>query len=393
MAILGYGKQLRICLAQKKAKKEDLNPDILKKYLGGVGYGAKILFDELNAGIDPLGPENKIVLATGPLTSNRIPGGGSIEVCFKSPLTNGWGESRSGSDFGPDMRKTGYDFVIIEGKSTEPIYLVLTDEKIEFKSAEHLLGKTVKEKTDMIRKTEGDEKLSVMCIGPGGENKVLFATIMCDDRAAGRCGGGAVMGSKNLLGIAVKGNQKVTLADTERVNAAIKEGIKAIRENPDSAEFRKHGTVGDIPTCDSMGDWPTKNWQSNSWGKGEELYNHFFNQNLKQSRGCYTGCPIGCSRVAKVDSGTYKTPEHDGCEYESISAFTAFVLNEDMDCAVYSTYLCNQYGIDTISAGGVIAFALECYENGLITKEDCNGLELKWGNAKVLPELVKKKLL
>ncbi len=390
MSIKGYGKQLRIYLGEKKSRKEQLDERVMRQYLGGVGYGARLLFDELDEKTDPLGPENKLLFATGLLTGNNIPGGGSVEICFKSPLTGAWGESRSGGNFGPDLRKTGYDYVIFEGKSQEPVYIVLTDEGLEFKPAQHLLGKTVKEKADAIREEMKDSKISLMCIGPGGENLVPYSTIMCDGRAAGRCGAGAVMGSKNLLAFVVKGNQEVKVADKEKFRAAIREAMKVVRKNPDSAEFKKHGTTGDIPGCDSMGDWPTKNWQSNSWGKGETLYEHFYENNLVRPNDCYTGCPVGCGRIIKVEDGKFKTPVHEGGEYESISAFTAFLINEDMDCAVHCTYLCNQLGVDTLSAGGAIAFAIECFENGLLDKKDTDGIELKWGEPDILPDLVKK---
>ncbi len=390
MSLKGYGKQLRIDLGEKQSKEEQLDEGLMRNYLGGVGYGSRVLFSELDEKTDPLGPENKLLFATGLLTGNNMPGGGSVEICFKSPLTGGWGESRSGGNFGPDLRKTGYDYVIFEGKSPEPVYIVLTDEGLEFKPAKNLLGKTIEEKTDAIREEMKDGKISIMCIGPGGENLVPYSTIMCDGRAAGRCGAGAVMGSKNLLAFVVKGNQELKVADKEKFRAAIRKAMKEVRKNPDSAEFKKHGTTGDIPGCDSMGDWPTKNWQSNSWGKGEILYGHFFENNLVRPNDCYTGCPVGCGRIIKVEDGKFKTPEHEGGEYESISAFTAFLLNEDMDCAVHCTYLCNQLGIDTISAGGTIAFAIECFENGLIDKNKTEGIELKWGDPDILPELVKK---
>jgi len=386
----GYaGKQLRVFLDRKETKVEDLNFDIMRNYLGGVGYGAKILYDELKKGTDPLGSNNKLIFATSPLTANSIPGGGSIMLCFKSPLTNGWGESRCGGDFGPELRKAGYDFLIVEGKAEEPVYLVIEDDRIKFRNAAHLQGKMVTEKIKIIREELNDPLISIMCIGPAGENLVKFAIVMFEARAAGRCGAGAVMGSKNLLAIAVKGSKKVIPAQLEKFKGAIREVMKIVRQHPNTSYLKEHGTTGDLPAVDAAGDWPTKNWQSNSWGKGEELYNYFYKNNLVKNKSCYRGCPIACARVAKVKNGKYKTPEHEGSQYESISAFTAFVLNEDMDVAVHSTYLCNEYGIDTISTGAVIAFAMECYEKGIISQGDADGLDLSWGNPEVLPELVK----
>jgi aldehyde:ferredoxin oxidoreductase len=388
--LYGYcGKQLRVSLNNKEILKENINASILRKYLGGAGYAARVLYDEIPKGTDPLSPENKLIFATSPLTANRIPGGGSIMLCFKSPQTNAWGESRCGGDFGPDLKKAGYDFLVIEGKSAEPVYLVINDDKIEFRSATGLLGKTVNEKLKIIREELSDPKISVMCIGPAGENLVKIATVMFEHRAAGRCGAGAVMGSKNLIAIAVKGSHKTPIAQPEKLTETIKTCLQILKESDFATNLKKHGTTGDMAANDAAGDWPTKNWQANSWGKAEQLYDQFFNQHLVKNHGCYAGCPIACGRISEVKEGQFKTPVHEGSEYESLSAFTAFVLNENLEAAIQATYLCNELGIDTISAGAVIAFAMECYENGILTKEKINGIDLSWGNPAVLPELVR----
>jgi aldehyde:ferredoxin oxidoreductase len=387
--LYGYaGKQLRVLLEKKETRTEDLDPAVVRKYLGGVGYAAKSLYDELQEGTDPLGPDNRIVFATSPLTRHDAPGGGSILLCCKSPLTNTWGESRCGGNFGPELRKAGYDFIVVEGKAKEPVYLVIRDENVEFRPARHLLGKIVSEKTKIIREELADPEISVMCIGPGGENMVRYATVMSEARAAGRCGIGAVMGSKNLLAVAVKGSGRVEAAHPEEFKNATREAMRVIRENPTTAGFKEDGTTGDMAGNDDLGDWPTKNWQANSWGKGQELYDYFRKHNLVGGDGCYRGCPVGCARIAKVEKGKFKTPEHEGAEYESISCFTAYLLNENMDAAVHSTWLCNEYGLDTISTGAVIAFAMECYEKGILKPEDVGDLDLSWGNAEVLPRLV-----
>lgn len=389
--IKGYmGKQLRISLKDKSYKTEKINTQVLKDYLGGVGYSAKILYEELDKGIDPLSPDNKIIFATGPLTSYRVPGGGSIEVCFKSPLTMAWGEARCGGNFGPDMKKAGYDFLIIEDKATEPIYLFIDDDRIEFKDASHLLGKRVSEKTRMIHEELENNDISIMCIGIAGENLVNIATVMFGGRAAGRCGGGAVMGSKNLVAIAIKGSGKIEPENPDDYNTVLKEIRNVVKNSEIAKGFREFGTMGDMAGNDAAGDWPTKNWQANNWGKGEELFDYYSKHNFIDSNMCYKGCPIACGRIASVKKGKFKTPKHDGAEYESLSAFTAFVFNENMDAAIHSSYLCDEYGIDTISTGGIIAFAMECYENGLISKEDTEGLNLCWGNAAILPVLVEK---
>ena len=384
------GRCLRISLSHKTHQPEVIPQKDFQDYLGGVGYAAKILYKELPAGIDPLGPENKFILAAGPLTSYQIPGGGSIELCFKSPASGAWGEARCGGDFGPDLKRAGYDLLILEGQADTPIYLVIDDEIITFYDASHLAGKTVSEKTRLIREELEDDHLSVMSIGPAGENLVRFASVMFGGRAAGRSGAGAVMGAKNLLAVAVKGSGKVEPVDPEGFSKALKVARQVIKESEIAQGFREFGTMGDMAGNDAAGDWPTKNWQSNNWGKGQALYDYYEKHNFIKNVMCYKGCPIACGRIAQVKEGPFKTPAHDGAEYESLSAFTAFVFNEDMDAAINSSYLCDEYGIDTISAGGVIAFALECFENGLLSPDQVDGMNLTWGNPEILPVLVEK---
>jgi aldehyde:ferredoxin oxidoreductase len=383
------GRRLTVDLTTGRSRTGAVDAETLRLYVGGVGCGARLLYEELSKGTDPLGAENKLVFCTGPLSLNRIPGGGSVELCFKSPLTGAWGESRCGGDFGPDLKRAGFDYLVVEGSSEQPVYLVVRDGEVEIRPAGHLLGKTTGEKRDLMRRELGDRRASIMCIGPGGENRVRFASVMSEDRAAGRGGAGAVMGAKRLLGIAVGGSHSVEAADPPRLKRALKEAFAALRESPASDAFRESGTMGDLPGNDAGGDWPTKNWQSNSWGRGAALFDAFQSRNLVRSYGCYRGCSLACGRKVRVDGGTYQTPLHGGAEYESISCFTAYVLNEDLDAAVHSTYLCNELGLDTISTGALIAFAMECCQAGLISGGELSGLDLSWGNGEVLPVLVR----
>lgn len=387
----GYaGQQLRVNLDVWEAVAEPISEEMSRKYLGGAGYAARLLYDELEKDVDPLGPENMMVLATGPLSLSQVPGGGSLMLCFKSPLTNIWGESRVGGDSAPDLKKAGFDYVIIKGASPEPVYLVIQNGTWEFRKAAHLLGMTVSEKSAAIRQELGDNRFSVLCIGPAGERKVKISAVMSDDRAAGRCGGGAVWGAKNLLAVAIKGTKKVVAADPDGFKKSVKDTHDGIKKNPMFLGMQSAGTIGDIPGNDDGGDWPSKNWQSNSWGKGSALYDHYEAKNFIKGFGCYKGCTMACARWVNVKDGKYTTPEHGGAEYESISCFTAYVMSEDMDAAVHSTYLCNEYGLDTISTGAMIAFAMECFEHGLWEEQDLQGLDLQWGNAEVLPLLVKQ---
>jgi len=389
--LYGYaGKLLRIDLTKGTVSFEKIKPEVLKEFLGGVGYGIKLLSDELPVGVDPLSPENKLLFATGPLTGTGAPGSGFAEVCFKSPLTGIWGEAKCGGEWGGTLKKAGYDFLLIEGKAKELKYILIDDDKVEIKNAGKLKGKTTSQKDKLIKEELKDETFEIAVIGCAGENLVNFANIMIGGRAFGRCGAGAVMGSKNLLAVAVKGSKKIPVAKPEEFSLARKECNKKVLAKAGKDGLAPGGTTGDIPACDALGDIPTKNWRSNSWGKGEELYHHFESKNLVRANPCYKGCVLRCGRIAEVKDGKWETPEHEGSEYESICAFTFFLLNEDMDAAVHATYLCNEYGLDTISAGGVIAFAMDCYEKGLITKKEADGLDLTWGNAETIVELVKK---
>ena len=222
--LYGYaGKLLRVDVSNEKVKVDAPDPEMLRAYIGGIGVGAKTLYDELPAGIDPLGPENKLIFTTGPLTGTEAPGSGFVEVCFKSPLTGVWGESKCGSDWGGNLRKAGFDFLVVEGKARTPRYIVINDGEVEIRPAEKLQGKTTREKTKLVLEELKDDRYKVAVIGPAGEKLVRFANIMIEDRAAGRCGAGAVMASKNLLAIAVKGNGKIPVANPREFSGRLRQ--------------------------------------------------------------------------------------------------------------------------------------------------------------------------
>jgi aldehyde:ferredoxin oxidoreductase len=390
--LTGYaGKLLRVNLTANVCTLEDIDPQIARKFIGGAGYSAHLLYTEVPAKADPLGPDNKIIFSTSPLSENIVPGGGSVMVCFKSPQTNAWGESRCGGNFGPDMRRAGVDFIVVEGKSDTPKFLSVINGCAQLHDAGPIAGKTVYEKTDWLEENilKDVSRGSAMTIGLAGENMVKFSSVMLRDRAAGRGGGGAVLGSKKLLAVCVGGNQKAEHGDKKRFSAATRHAMKTVRSDEMRDGFHKYGTMGDLVSNDEDGDWPTKNWKSNSWGKGPGLFDTFQENNLVRANGCYSGCPIACGRIVQVKEGPFATPVHEGGEYESISAFTAFVVNKDMNAAVHCDYLCNGMGMDTISSGAVIGFAMECMERNLLPPELLEGLDLEWGNPDVLPKLLK----
>lgn len=390
--LYGYaGRVLRVDLSNSKITKEPLSLDDVRMYLGGVGLGAKILYTELSKDIDPLSPANKIIFATGLLTGTNAPGSGSLNLCFKSPLTGIWAESRTGSDWGPILKKAGYDVLIVEGKANTLSLLMIDENNIKIEDATFLKGLSSYEKVSLLKERLGED-FEIAVIGSAGEQMVHYSSVMFGDgsRAAGRSGGGAVLGSKNLLAIAVRGKLHIPIKDKKTFYEKVRKYSQKLLSEPNSASTKENGTIGGMGTCDEIGDWPTKNWRSNSWGVADKLYEYFKENNFNRPSGCYKGCILFCERNIEVKEGKWKTPLHSGAEYESISSFTAFIFNDDMDAAVHATYLCNKYGLDTISTGGVIAFAMECYEKGVLTKEELDGLDLKWGNMDAVIPLIHK---
>ncbi|MFX1485761.1 MAG: aldehyde ferredoxin oxidoreductase family protein [Promethearchaeota archaeon] len=385
----GYvGKILRVNLTDGKVVEESLSKNVAKKFLGCVGYAAKILWDELERG-DPLSPENKLIIATGPLTGTLEPGSGSWEACFKSPLTNGWGEARCGGFLGPELKFAGFDMIIIEGRAKNPSYIWINDGEVKIRSAEHLWGKTTVDTEKELKEELGDSEVKVATIGPAGESLVRFACIVADtDRVAGRGGPGAVMGSKNLKAVAVRGSGKILISDPESYLDVIRECETAVSKS-DWLPAYLHGTISFISGADMAGDLPTKYGASNNWGKGDDIYVSFENNYLIKSRACY-GCAVACARLSGVKTAKWFTPPHGGPEYETVATFTAFMLHENLEAVIHANYLCNLLGMDTISCGNAIAFAMECYDKGLITKNDTDDTELNWGNSDSIVTMVKK---
>ncbi len=383
------GNILRVNLTNEKITKEPLEKEIVKKFLGGVGYAAHLLWKELKPGTDPLSPDNKLIIATGPLTGTLCPGSGSWEACFKSPLTNIWGESRCGGGMGPELKYAGFDILILEGKAKDPVYLWIHDGKAEIRPANHLKNKTVPETEDILKEELGEYKVRIACIGPAGERLIPFASIMAEyDRSAGRCGGGAVLGSKNLKAIAVRGHGEIPIANYEGYLSAAEEAEKTLLEHSWRPSYGG-GTISFLPRIDERGDLPTKYGASNYWGKGAATYQTFKEKYSRGFKACY-GCAIGCGVYSEVKEGKWATPLYGGPEYETTGMFTAFMLNEDVEALIRANYLCNIYGLDTISCGHIIAFAMECYERGLLTEKETDGLTLRYGNMDVVMELIKK---
>lgn len=375
----GYmGKILRVNLTDQSWKEEPLNPKLARDYIGGTGLGCRIIYDEMPPSTAPLSPESKIVFATGPVTATNYPSGARYQIVFKSPLTGILCDASSGGYWGADLKRAGYDALIVEGASAEPVYLWIHNGKVEFKSAAHLWGQDAMQAQESIQREIGDERIRVACIGPAGEKKVLLSCIINDEgRAPGRGGNGAILGAKKLKAIAVRGNGTFRLHDIDTYNALCKKIAKDNATSPAVANMREYGTAQVLDNLWAMGDVPVKNWQLGLW---EEGCKNLGGKKMKETilvphTACYR-CTLGCSRWVKIEEGPYKM-DGPGPEYETLGAMGTMCLIDDLNAVSFANDLCNRYGVDTISTGVAIAFAMEAYEKGLITKEDTGGIELK----------------
>lgn len=385
----GYmGKVIRVNLTERSVKVEALDLKMAQKYLGSRGFGVKVMLDEVPAGIDPFSPENKLIVATGALTGAPVPTSGRYMVITKSPLTGGIATANAGGFWGPKFKSTGHDAVIFEGKADKPVYLYVEDDRVEIKDASHLWGKRVTEVTEALQREH--EGANVLSIGPAGEKLSLIASIMSDlDRAAGRGGVGAVMGSKNLKAIVVKGSKKVSLYDEERTKEVSQEKVKILRDDPVAGGgLPTYGTAVLVNIINESGVFPVRNFQYSYTDKADLISGETMTEKyLVRKAACYR-CPIACGRVVKLADGSVV----GGPEYETIWAYGADCDVYDYDAINEVNYLCNEYGIDTISAGATIAAAMELYEKGYIKDEDidADGLSLKWGDPKAIVGWTKK---
>jgi aldehyde:ferredoxin oxidoreductase len=386
----GHGKILRIDLSKAKISQEDIPQSLFDKFLTGAGLATHYLYRDVPKGAEPLGAENELILMTGALTGTTAPSTGRFNWVFKSPLTGLWAQSNSAGFWGVDFKKTGFDGIIFQGISTKPVYLVITEDKAELKDASHLWGKGVFETTDIIRKELG-EQFNVDCIGIAGENLVRYASIMNDlHRAAGRCGGGAVMGSKRLKAIAVFGKKPVKLANPSAFAEVSKKQFELLDQHMFKVALETFGTNVVIDLVNVRGGFPTRNWQTSVFPEIEEINSQALSEKvLDQPLGCFA-CPLKCGRGSEIRKGKYKGAKGEGPEYESVGTLGGGCQLTDMEAITKAHYLCNDYGLDTISTGATIAFSMECYEKGILTKKDTDGLELKFGDAEVVIEAIHK---
>ncbi|MBN2260972.1 MAG: aldehyde ferredoxin oxidoreductase family protein [Clostridiales bacterium] len=383
----GYtGKYLRINLTTGKINVELLNEKNAENFIGGRGLGTKMYMDEVDPEIEPFSEDNKILFVTGPVTGISAPAGSRYMVVTKSPLSGTIASSNSGGFWGPELKFAGYDLIIVEGKSEKPVYIYINNEHVEIRDAAEYWGGLVTDVTNRIKEAT-DPKAKVLTIGPGGENLSLIASVMNEkDRAAGRSGVGAVMGSKNLKAIAVRGTNKVEVYDKEALMKTYKESLVKIKENGVTGSgLPTYGTAVLVNIINEAGMLPTNNFQLSQFAdaddiSGETLADKF----LIKNTACY-GCPIACGRHVRIGDG-----EGGGPEYETIWAFGSDLGINDLNEIILANHMCNEMGIDTISAGSTLAAAMELYQRGYIKDEELDGMKLEFGDAASMTEWMRK---
>lgn len=391
MAYGHWGKGLRVNLTKGTITVETLDELWLRRYVGGWGFIAYYLLKELPAGVDPLGPDNLLIYATGPLTGQNVAGGGRHMMGARSPLTGGFSGSECGGFFGAELKRAGWDLILFEGSSPQPVYLWIEDDHVELRSAEHLWGLETGVVQARIREDHGDKAIRVSQCGPAGERLVRISNVIHDaTRAAGRTGLGAVMGSKRLRAVAVRGHQRPTASDPERV----RELARWFREHymeTSSAAYATGGTPRLVRVNQQLGGLPTRNFQEGVFEGWESLAVESMEKKIIVGRDTCYGCPIRCKWVAKVDNERFTVdPGYGGPEYETVGAFGSVCGCDDIEAVAMANQLCNANGLDTIGTGMTIAFAMECYERGLIGPEQTGGLELRFGNVDAMLTLVQQ---
>jgi len=385
----GYnGNILRVNLTNGSLVTEHTSEEFCRKYFGGAGYTTYFLLKEVAAGVDPLGTENKLIFAVGPVTGVNLPGADRFCVGGKSPLTGGYAKSESGGYWGSELKRAGFDAIIIEGKSAKPVYLYISNGSIELKDACHLWGKYTKETQEAIRAEIGDSQIRVASIGPGGENMVLYANIMAGlYDAVGRGGLGAVMGSKNLKAIAVRGQKLPSIANPKALRELRQWLLDYMKKRMQT--FHTYGTGGgEMKMFEEIGNLPVRNFRDGLFPGSVDLDFKTVKDTLGVGmEGCFA-CPVRCKKIVKCDEPYAVDPAYGGPEYETLGSLGSNCGICSFKAVSKGNELCNALSLDTISTGGTIAFAMECFENGLLTLKDTGGIELRFGNVEAMFKLI-----
>ncbi len=391
--ISGYrGKILRINLTEREVKTEPLDEENARKFVGGSGLGAYYYYKFIEQKVvEALSPENILIFFTGPLTGLPTACAGRFSICSRSPLTGIWGEANSGGKFGPELKFAGYDGIIVEGKSENPVYVYINDEKVEIRDAKDYWGMEVFESQEKILRDLEDDTFKIACIGPAGENLVKFASIMNDGaRAAGRTGLGAVMGSKMLKAIVVKGSNK-HFSLPEEFKEVSQEAQDIIMNDFSTELSHDLGTAGYVDLAvDMYGDLPIRNWSQGTYENAFKISGATMSETILVGRKACYRCPIACGREVEIPEGKYKLPKTKGPEYETIGAFGTNLLIDDLEALAYANYMANSYGIDTISAGATIGVLLDLVSKNVIPKGDLlDKLDYSFGNPEILIKLLR----
>jgi aldehyde:ferredoxin oxidoreductase len=386
----GYvGKWLWVDLTRGKLESRDYDPALAEQYLGGNGFGARLLWQNVGTDVDPLGPENWLIFSTGPLCGTVVPNPGRMEVVAKSPLTGIYGDANSGGFLGPELKYAGWDAVVVTGCSPTPVYLTIDDQNVALRDASHLWGLTASRTEEAIRQAWGDPGVKTAVIGPAGENLVRIAGIqITPQRSAARCGLGAVMGSKHLKAIAARGHGPIPISDPKRLRSIGLELQRRLRANAIFSAVSAHGTPGIVSLMNGMGRFPTKNFQAGGYEHADRmnadaLYSRAFVRNVA----CF-GCPIACDKVYRIPDGPFAGTSLRSVEYETLNAFGAGILNDDLDAILAANRLCDDLGLDTISAGRCISFAMELWDEEILNLDDTGGIPLRWGDMDVVLRLL-----
>jgi aldehyde:ferredoxin oxidoreductase len=389
------GKMLWIDLTKETIKEEEIDEQIFRDFIGGYGLGIRFLYERMKPKVDALGPDNILGFVTGVCTGAGVPGSGRYMIVTKSPMTGTWAESNSGGTFGPDMKTGGYDAFFFTGISPRPVYLLVKDGKASLQDATKYWSKDTYETDDLMHKDLGDNKIKIACIGPAGEAKSLLAGIVNEKgRIAARSGVGAVMGSKRLKAVAVKGGAvKIAIGNPDKLRVAREKFVADIKSSDFKKGLSAAGTGGGTSFLVSIGDSPIKNWQvagTESMPTANKLDSTNMDKYKKESYGCFA-CPIRCGAIIEQKEGPFAIPEEmHRPEYETLAALGGLCLNDNLEGVIKANDICNRTGMDTISAGGSLAYAMECYDKGIITEIDTDGIDLKWGNAEGIIAMLEK---
>ena len=390
--LCGYaGRVLRIDLTSKRAYVEELERDLAASFLGGRGFNSKRLYDEVKTSTDPLGIDNMLMFSTGPLVGTMFPTASRFNVSAKSPLTGILGDSNAGGHFASELKFAGYDQVVLMGRSREPIYIFINDREVEFKDSSHLLGKDVYETDEMIKADLSERKVQTAIVGPAAEKGVRYAGIFANlMRAAARTGMGTVMASKGVKAIAVRGTGSVKVAHPDKFERLVEEIEAEIYEHEQYWPRRRMGTTRILMMANAAGFLPTRHYTSGIFENAREVSGEKLAEEYNvKTRGCFA-CTIPCSRFFVIRHGRFAGLFGEGPEYEALGSFSSRVGNKDLDVALRANDMCNRLGLDALTTGECISWAMELHEKGLLKRDEADGLDLTWGNGDTILTLIEK---